>query len=575
MKNTIAVDGVNKGIVKRELVFATYCENKANETDDLLMAKEHLFLDDNTVIPNISYYKNFKRKYWVTKQERRDHESKKEYEIFNNLDEYTSTERDLPYNLYKSLHGYYPKSKPRLNDLYKSPYVYGTNPTTPSLLKREYKKKWSDANSPYTLAVMDYEWDVVDGTGEIIAGAVSFKGRLHLAVTKDFLGIDYKLATDKINEMASTYLGEYIEGRGIKPIISICDSSADIIIKLFRSVHEWKPDILGFWNIAGDIDKILESLKKYGIKPEDIFSDPKLPKEYRFFNWVKDKQRRKKSNGDEVSVNFHDLWHKLTCPSSFYCVCLMALYKRVRAAEKNKSKYGLDNILDSELNLNKLKFKGIAEGLTKIDWHKEMQSKFKLEYMIYLMFDVISPELLDEKTKDVAFSFNALSTDSDFKNFPSNPSKLSESIHYGLLDDGIGSLCAVGGSMRAKYDAYVPSLKKWIIALSPELEYKMGNKLCNDFPNLRTNIILHAADIDVSGAYPTNGIILNVSVATRVFEVCSCNELTENERRSIGINLSNIRGNALSIARKTHSYPDIDDILHDFMNDYQEERLAA
>jgi hypothetical protein len=577
MKDTILHNGVEVKILQRELAFATYSASKTNGIDDMLIAKEHLFLETGEVIPNLSYYKNHKRTFWVTKEDKRNHQYKKEFEVFENLDAYTCTERELPYTLFNALNGYYPRGLPNVNDLYKSPYVYGTNPTLPSLLKRKYRKKWPKANSPFTLAAMDYEWDVVNGNGEILAGAVSFKHNLHIAVTAEFLGKQRVNAEETINKLLYKYLKEHMTNRKITPIISVVNSSAEIIINLFRSVHEWKPDILGFWNISGDIDKILESLKKYNIDPADVFSDPSVPKEYRLFKWKKDNQRRKKSNGDEVSVNFHDLWHKLTCTASFYCVCLKALFKRVRAADKNRNRYDLDTILHEILNLAKLKFKGLADNLTRVDWHKKMQTEHKLEYMVYLAFDCISLELLDEKTNDAALSFNTLSTNSDFVNFPSNPSKLSENIHYGLLDKNKGALCAVGGSMRCDIDRFVPGLKNWIIALPPELEYNMGRRIVNDYPTLRTNIILNAADIDVEGAYPTNGIILNISVATRVFEVCGCPTLSENERRAIGINLSNLRGNALSIAKKTHGYPELDSLLNDFIKSKEKEnyKIAA
>ena len=558
---------VPENILKRELVFSTYCSSP-NHEDDFLLAKERLFLADGTTVPNIRKIKNYKRKFWVTKPHLRNHKDKKEFEYFDNLDEYECTEKELPSKIFYALNGYYPRGHVNLRDLYKSQFVYGTNPTLNSLLKKGYKKKWPDANGQYTLAVMDYEWDVINGTGDIVSGVLSFKGMLHIAVVKSFLGDYAKGAEALLKETMNKYLSKFITERNIVPIITIVDSPADVVIELFKSAHKWKPDILGFWSIAADIDKCIYQLKKANIDPAIVFSDPSVHNDFKFYNWVKDSPRKTKSNGDVQSKNFDDLWHKLTFPASFYPVCLKALYKLIRAAEKNKTSYALDEILNDELGFGKFKIEGIADNLSSIDWHKYMQKNNPIEYVAaYMPIDAIGPEMLDEKTKDAALSFNIFSRGSDFLNFNSNPTKLSECVGDMTREAGIGVLCAVGGSMKTPLDDMTPTLNGMIITLPSELVYKMGNNLINEDANMRTRITVAGGDIDVKSAYPRGGINMNVSVATRAYEVCSVDGMTLYELRSIGINMSNLKGNALSIAKRTHNYPELNKLLTDFKRD--------
>lgn len=79
----------------------------------------------------------------------------------------------------------------------------------------------------------------------------------------------------------------------------------------------------------------------------------------------------------------------------------MCFFKINRVREQNRPSYSLDSILNDELDLEKLKFKE-AEGYEGLELHQLMQSKYKLEYGIYNVFDCIALELLDEKTGDLS-----------------------------------------------------------------------------------------------------------------------------------------------------------------------------
>ncbi|MFO6295845.1 hypothetical protein, partial [Pseudomonas aeruginosa] len=67
--------------------------------------------------------------------------------------------------------------------------------------------------------------------------------------------------------------------------VMVVETPVDIIIECFKRLHTWKPDFFAFWNISFDIGRILKTLEHYGVNPADIFSDPSVPKNYRFFHF--------------------------------------------------------------------------------------------------------------------------------------------------------------------------------------------------------------------------------------------------------------------------------------------------
>ncbi len=566
---------VKHNSVKREFVHATYLKSTEEYDEDCIFVKEHLHHADGTITSNFKPIKNYERPYWVTKKEFRDHNDKKEFEYEERLDAYHCTQTRLPKELFLRLKGYRATGYVGLREISNSPYVYGLDITPTVALHHDYIKHWPELLSDSTLAVADFETDVVKNpkgvknTGLIISGVISFKDKIHLAITRDFLEDKAPNAIEDIKALAEEHLGDFIRERNIKITIDIVDNAALVVKSIWGKAHEWQPDFLGFWNIAFDISKAIEALEYYGYNPADVFSDPRVPKPYRQYHFYEDKLTRQKSNGDTVKKLFADLWHNLTAPASFRAICLMALYRRIRINEQQKSSYALDSILNHVVKLRKLKFAGLAEGLVKTEWHKTMQSQHKLEYMVYMLFDGLSVEILDDKTKDVQQTLRASIGVSDIAKMSSNPRRLSDDIYVQIIKDG-KILGTTGDTMETPYDKLTQSLDGWIVALPADLTYRIGRNFINEHPNIETNISVYAFDKDIKSAYPTFEIILNVSKATRDIEVYKMQGLTDAEFRKFGINLTNVKGNALTLAQAGWDYPELDDLLSDF-----KQRIAA
>ena len=553
---------VDNAQFKREFIFANVFKSKLDKGSDAIIIKERIHAPDGRIKPNLRIVKDYQIPFYITKPEYRNYEEKKEFEYISRCDKYYSNLASLPYKVRRALGEKPSPSYKGLSEVNRSPYVYGTSISPVSLIADEYSRKYPDTYNDSTLAVLDYEW-TTGSKNTILCGVLSFKDQIHIAVTDDFIGDIGDRAEALFLEELNRHLGHIVKERNIKVKFTQHKSQARVVIALMKTAHELKPDFIGVWSIAGDMTRMLAALAEENIDPALVFSDPSVPNEYKSFHWKEDQPFKLKSNGQRTKKNFNDLWHVATFPATFHFVCLMAVYKHIRIRNANLPSYSLDTVLKHELNLAKLKFDMLPEGITQLDWHIAMQSRFKIPYLVYLLWDGVSCEILDEKTGDIAKTFRSLWGVSLIKHTKSNPTRVSDDAYFDFLKQG-KVLAGISDEMKTPFDQYVPSLKRWIIALPSELEFEIGAKLINEYPHMFTNISVASFDVDVTSAYPTTGIILNVGKSTRIFELCKIPGLTEYQQREIGINMTNVRGNCISLAQVTYGFPKLDVLLADF-----------
>lgn len=560
---------MNKDIltIKREFVHAIHAVNNKNKEDDALFVKEILHNSDGKIRRSFRRIDNYQRDFYITKKEFQDHTQKKEFEYLNKLDKHQSNQTQLAKAMFKAIKGYSSKGYVNKTEISSDPFIYGTDVNTPVLLANEYRVRYPNLSSDSTLAVLDYETDVLNGTDLIISGVLSMKNNLHIAVTKEFLGNLASTAKEDIINALNLHLKEYMIDRKINnPIITICDTPAKVVLALMKSAHQWQPDFIGIWNIEFDVKKMLQALELEHIDPAQVFSDPTVPNEFKFCKWREASAFKMTSSGKRTPIHPADRWHSFTAPSSFQFICLMSLFKFIRSRDQQRPKYKLDAILNEFLNLGKLRFKSVPDNIVELEWHKVMQRHHKIEYMVYMAFDGIGCELLDEKTNDVSRSLRATLGVSELTDLKHNPKRLIDDKHFTLLEDGkvIGS---TSGDMRDEFDSLTPSINDWICTLPSELEHRMGRRLITEYPLLDTNITAHAFDVDIISAYPTSEIVLNVSKTTRYLELCKIDGLNTSQTRAIGINLTNVNANALSLAQTCYGFPSLNDLLDKFQKE--------
>ena len=198
------------------------------------------------------------------------------------------------------------------------------------------------------------------------------------------------------------------------------------------------------------------------------------------------------ASGRKMALSAAERWNTFYIAAGFYCIDAMCLYQKIRIAGGKDPSYALDAILTKELGIRKLKFKE-ADHLVGIGWHVFMQKNFKMEYLIYNIFDCISIELLDEQNMDMSNKISMLSGSSDYAQFPSQPRRTCNELHFFALEHKkvIGS---TSDQMGNELDKYVTSTEGWIVTLPTHMVVENGIKCIKEFPELVTKIRLHVAD---------------------------------------------------------------------------------
>lgn len=483
------LDYAKEDIVGRECIFATYAENKALQTDALVV-KENLHLKDGRIIPNLSIIKDKEWPFWTTREGFRNHKDQKEYEELSRLQKRKSTRVKLVKNIKNALNVYKPNAT--LRDLGESPYLYGTDILPSSLIKYAYRKKWPEASTlTKTVAALDLETDVVNGTEDVIIANITYNGKSYSAITKQWIG-DNPDFINKCHRRAMELAPE--DFKDLEWTIEIVDSPAEACYRMMMKAHEWQPDFISIWNMKFDIPKMVDMFTKEGYDLAEVFSDPRVPREYRFFDWIEGPAVKVKRTGEKTPIHMADRWHVCTCPATFYFIDAMCLYKRIRVAEGNLPGYSLDAILDLNGLPAKLKIKEL-ESVEKDgnQWHHDMQKYYKVEYAIYNVIDDKRLLDLDKVTNDISKAFPVLAGWSDYSVFHKNPRRIADDLHFFYLDRGkvVGSTSP--NLADDPLDTKVVGLSGWPATL-PSYLINNGMHLFKDAPDIQTMIYRYLSD---------------------------------------------------------------------------------
>jgi hypothetical protein len=547
-----------------ECRFAFY--QKSNQTDnDIHFVKEQIHNLDGTITPSTRMIKNYKREFYITKKAYQNHNDKKEWEDITKLDVFKCTQTDLQRSVAAALGK--PWLKGGIRDLQESPYLYGTDISSSALLKKDYKDKWKDVHTPYSVAGFDSETDVLYDTGQIKILSITFKDRVFTAIDEAFVK-GYSNVLERLQELAIKYMGDVIKDRNIKIEIKLCNTEIDIVKSVITKAHEWKPDFLTVWNIEFDMNKVIAACERAGVTPESILCDPSVPQEYRSFKFKAGPAKKITASGKVMSYKPAQRWHTVFCPASFYWIDGMCSYKHVRAGAPEETSYSLNAILDKtfEGKVQKLKFKE-ADEYTGLAWHQFMQKNYPLEYVVYNQFDCICMEMQDEKIYDLQLSIPMFSGFSDFTNFNSQPKRAADDMHFFVKDNKQKIIGSTSYDMTEDFDDETTGLSDWIVMLQANLDFENGLKIIVENTELQTNLRAHCADIDIVGAYPSNTIVANVSKETTRKELINIEGIDEETQRKQTINLSGGRVNAVEICSTLFGLPTLDVMLEAFKAD--------
>lgn len=554
-----------------ECKHAIYTPANDGSNDDVVIVKEVVHTKDGRLIPRLRFFENYKRDFYITREGFRKHQEKKEWEHLNRLQKFSCRQTELVPSIVRAIG--YGNPNGSLRRVARSPYLYGADISTPTLIKQYmYRDRWPDAVSNNRVAVFDIETDVVEGTGDPIYLSLTFKDKAFLVITEQFAGTMVK-PEEQLLKAFDKYLGEIKKERNVNLEVMVAKTPGQGIKAIFAKAHEWMPDFVTIWNINFDIPKCIKVLLNEGIDPADVFSDPSVPDKYKFFKYKEGPATKKTASGRVDSIHPAERWHVAECPASFFLIDSMCVYKRIRLAKQNEPSYSLDAILKKHLKLGKLKF-AEADKYTGLAWHQFMQSNYKVEYGIYNVFDCIGVEMLDEKTKDLCQIISTQSRASEYTIYNSQPKRLVDDIFFFVRQYNVmPSSCS--DDMVPEIDKYVTDMKGWIVTLPSHLTVENGLFMLKELPDVRSHIRTHVADLDIVSTYPNVQTILNISKETTYREMAAIKGVPKLTQRMAGINLTGGFVNAVEIVCDLYGAPNFEEMLSAFEEDLKQTETSV
>jgi len=549
-------------IVSKEARFIIHIP-ASPQNEDTHMVKELLHLSDGTTKKNIRYIKNFCRPFWVTKEHYRNHKQKKESEDIDHLLEGKATESHLGREIAIRLGSQYNC----VTDLYtvkRSPYLYGVDVNSRTYIKYLYQQKYKNVSTPYEIAILDIEADIM--TNELTIISIAMRDKIYTVATRQYL--EKKIVSSdkhtfkkevikKLEYLYDKYIPKTKLSESVSREYDVGDTEIDVVKLIMKRLHEWSPDIVAGWNVDYDISKILELIESNHIDPKDIMCDPNMPRELRRFSYKQGRLKTAKGG----AINPEQRWHVVTSTSSFYWIDAMATHYYIRVGGHSiPGGYSLDNILKSELgkSLGKLKFKDVvAEHLKGVEWHKYMTVNKPLEYITYNQWDVLSLLEMDDKTKDLCVVMPMLSGVSNFDIFNSGPKRIIDALHFYYLSRGK----VLGVKDPRAEDNNLLGLSDWIL-LMPSYRISDNGKDILMEGGDKTNIRTHCFDADQCSGYPSNTQAANVSRDTTVRELAGIEGMTIDDFRTNNINLLFGKVNAISYGSEMFNLPNLFELMN-------------
>lgn len=562
-----------KEIVKRETRWAVHIPKNYNR-EDYHYVKEHVTYKDGSSEPRVFLTKDFERPVWVTKQSERSYKEKKEFEDVANLVSRKTTESELN----KTVAGLLgqPHLANNLQSIKESPFVYGFDLTSTSLIKLNTLRKNKYVQTPYSVAAFDIETTI--DTKEILMATVTLKQgnkiKVHTAVTQQFLkGVNDHMG--KFKDAMTTYLPQYDKLLDIT--LTTHTNVLDLLKSVFKTCNDLAPDFLSIWNMDFDIPTVLDNIARFNGKATDIICDQQVPKDLRICRYRQGVTKKVMASGKVMPVNPSLQWHSLTCTSKFYIVDAMCAYRLLRMGKSEEPSYSLDAILKKELNTQKLKFSQADEYKGAL-WHVFMQENYPIEYIVYNIYDCLSMMELEAKTNDLARSLPDFAGITDFARFNSQSRKLSDALFLfgaerGRIisttppykeEDDIDDACLEEedeDDLEEKVEDFKTlELKGWIQLLPQSLLVMDGLCVFEDAPFLKTNIRGLVSDVDSVSSYPSVTMACNVSKETTFNEVISIEGVDEDtfRQQNLGICLGNV--NLLEYFEVIYELPSLEEL---------------
>ena len=106
-----------------------------------------------------------------------------------------------------------------------------------------------------------------------------------------------KTFQDDINYLYKKHIPDTEISRAIKPVFELFDDEITMLKAVMAKAHTWKPDFMVVWNIEYEIPFFMKLCEVNSVRPEDIFSDPDLPRNLKYFNYKQGQKSKKTASG--------------------------------------------------------------------------------------------------------------------------------------------------------------------------------------------------------------------------------------------------------------------------------------
>lgn len=499
--------------------------------------------------PRLKVWRDPERDFFVTLPQFRDHKYKKEFESLDKLERFRCKDTELKDAVANALGIPLWRVKYQsVRSLCDSPYLYGADIDTETIIKQEYAKKQPEGiTPPITVGALDIETEVI---GEKRINVITFiaEHEIYTAALKDFCRI-YKESSETFIQATredcikrvEEIIGSNLKEHGFNLHFLICDTEAQLLKTIFRAIHESKVDFIGIWNMPFDIPKIIERAEKLHIKITDLFCPKYLPPEYRYAKYRPD------NNPNAQHITDKWAWMSAASCSQFYDA--MCLYARLRKHEGRDVSYSLDYISDKEIGQGKL-------HLGEVTNHRYEQTYHFLDYIAYNINDVVIMMLMEFKNKDVE-SMVGLTPSSLYSNFSKQTLMVRDNSYVYALSKG-ACIATASLKMLTDYEAAMP--KAGGTVLPPEKAVGVGSVSVEGL-GYNTQIVLMVNDLDEKSMYPCTIRAFNLSKETRHCTVLGINGYDKSAIETFGTAVNNPIGSSVQLCTTFLGLPSYEEML--------------
>lgn len=544
---------------------AVYVVNKQDKLDDMTFVKLTNVHENGERSNEFLRVANYKRPFYIVKEKYRKFNQKKDYIDKRLLTQYHSSHAKLAMTISRILYGVNDRNAD-LAMIKNNPYLFGCEASVPVIIKRAYYDRQPELaeKEPATLAAYDVETDVVNfpvETAPIMMASTTMKEVIYFCACRSWYDEDNdEEIIANLEAKAQELIGDRLKKRNATIYWELVDNEGQVAYNNIQAWHQLQPDFVGAWNAIYDMEANERALKRYGYDLETTYSHPGTPPNFRYYFLSPGRTHKRKENGDSQPLEWQERFPTLRAAATWQWLDYASFYAIKNAPKGKKESYSLqftaeDNGIDGKLYTESGSHLETGKGA----WHKYMQTHCKYEYSIYNIVDNLVIEELAEKTNDISLNLPLLLKSSEFFDYPSQPRLISNELAF--IAEKHGYIWGTKGRGKDELDKYKPTLGDWIALLETEKNADLGKPVFKGLPGVRSRGRGLTDDIDVTGAYPTATVALNVSNKTTRMEACKIEGLNALQFREVGVNYaSSPQANAIGLCQTLHRFPGVEEI---------------